>query len=136
MSPTDANEGSQAKSPAPAATQTFSDEPVLNTDSKYAQDRKEYKQAVKGCIQAMAGRETEFKTRSTLKIKRMNAIHEELDTKLMSPTAVSEIPTGKLALQDFQEQVVLLLEELIEIQAELAHDLDRENTQSLSGSAK
>ncbi|RBR25653.1 uncharacterized protein FIESC28_01616 [Fusarium coffeatum] len=136
MSPTNANESSQAKSPAPAATQTFSDEPALNTDSKYAQDRKEYKQAVKGCIQAMEGRETKFKTRSTQKIERMNAIHEEFHTKLMSPTAVSKIPTGKLALQDFHEQVLLLLEELIEIQAELADDLERESTQSLSGFAK
>ena len=132
MSPTDANEGSQAKSPAPAATQTFSDEPALNTDSKYAQD----KQAMRGCIQAMEGRETKFKTPSTQKIERINAIHEELHTKLMSPTAVSEIPMGKFALRDFQEQVVLLLEELIEIQAELVHDMDRESTQSLSGSAK
>ena len=129
MSPTNANESSQVSSPAPAVTQTFSDEPALNTDSKYVQDRKEYKQA-------MEGRETEFKTRSTPKIERMNSIHEELDTKLMSPTDVSKIPTGKLAPQDFQEQVVLLLEELIEIQAELVDDLDRESTQSLSGSAK
>ena len=136
MSPTNANESSQAKSPAPAATQTSSDEPALNTGSKYAQDRKEYKQAAKGCIQAMEGQETELKTRSTQKIERMNAIHEELDTKLVSPTDVSKIPTEKLAPQDFQEQVVLLLEELIEIQAELVDDLDKESTQSLSGSAK
>lgn len=136
MSPTNANENSQATSPAPAATQTFSDEPALNTDSKYAQDRKEYEQAVKGCIQAMEGQETKFKTRFTQKIERMNAIHEEFHTKLMSPAAVSKIPTGKLALQDFQEQVVLLLEELSKIQAELEDDLDGEITESLSKFAK
>ena len=136
MSPTNADESSQAKSPAPAATQIFPAEPALNTDSKYAQDRKEYKQAVKGCIQAMEGRETEFKTRSTQKIERMNAIHKELHTKLMSPTAASKMPTEKVALRSFHEQAVLLLEELIKIQAELADDLDRESTQSLSEFAK
>ena len=80
----------------------------------------------------MEAQETEFKTRSTQKIERMNAIHEELHIKLMSPTAVSKIPTGKLALQNFQEQVVLLLEELSKIQAELEDDLDGEITESLS----
>ncbi|RFN47992.1 hypothetical protein FIE12Z_7715 [Fusarium flagelliforme] len=135
MSSTNAYESSQAKSPAPAATQTSSNEPALNTNAKYAQARKNYKQAMKECNQAMEGRENEFNMRSAQKIERMDAINEELHTKLMC-TDVSKIPTGKLGIKDFRRQVQLLLEELDKIQTELQDDLDKESTQSLSRFAK